>query len=136
MSAPRTQHHIPRPRPAETPEATAQRDAIPDPDEPAEPGAQLRLRRQIDHDIRHELSTIILLATLLSSADDVGPASQNRARQILGETRWLGQLVCALSESINEPDPSTPEPPGLVALDRFAAEVVEAMQMSTLTRLV
>ncbi|HEU4421104.1 MAG TPA: hypothetical protein VFR67_01030, partial [Pilimelia sp.] len=45
---------------------------------------QSRLRRQISHDIYHELSTIMLLASLLGSAPELDPGSRERARQILG----------------------------------------------------
>lgn len=94
-----------------------------------------RVRRQISHDIHHELGTIKLLASLLSSASDVGPDSRERARQILGETRWLDQLHRAYEESIHPGDDSqlrTPEP---IRLDQFAAEVVTAVQLSTFTRI-
>src|SRR3954468_14644006 len=39
----------------------------------------------IRHDIRHELATIMLLASLLESAGDIGAESRRRARQLLGE---------------------------------------------------
>jgi signal transduction histidine kinase len=94
--------------------------------------ARLR-RRQLGHDIRHELATIILLASLLDSAADVGPESRRRARQILDETRWLEQLHRAYEETLgglNEPVSAVAEP---IRLDRFAAEVVSAIGLSTST---
>jgi len=93
------------------------------------------LRRQISHDIRHELSTIMLLASLLSAAPDVGPASQQRARHIVGETRWLDSLHRAYEDSIcavEAPAPRVPEP---IRLDVLAGEVVETMRLSTFTRI-
>jgi len=93
------------------------------------------LRSQIEHDIRHQLGTVKLLASLLTSADDVGAESRERARQILGETRWLHQLITALNECLSErePPPRPVEEP--IRLDVFAAEVVAAVQASTFTRI-
>jgi signal transduction histidine kinase len=91
-------------------------------------------RRQIHHDIHHELGTIKLLSSLLSSAEDIGPESRERAHQILGETRWLHQLVQAFEESFAEPDEPPLAPATPVRIDRYAAEVVRAVQMSTFTQ--
>jgi|SRR5436305_305907 len=94
----------------------------------------VRLRRQLSHDIHHELSTIMLLASMLSSAPDVGADSRNRARQILGETRWLDQLHRAYDGSLGADGGVTlaAEP---VRLDLLAAEVVAATQLSTFVRI-
>jgi signal transduction histidine kinase len=104
-----------------------------------------RLRRQISHDIHHELGTIMLLASTLSQATDIGPQSRNRARQILGETRWLRQLHRAYEDSIDRDsvaaraeragDPGNGRGPEPVRLDLLAGEVAAAMQMSTTTRI-
>lgn len=94
--------------------------------------ARLR-RRQLGHDIRHELATIMLLASLLDSAVDVGPESRRRAQQILDETRWLEQLHRAYEDTLcglNEPVAPAAEP---IRLDLFAAEVVSAIGLSTST---
>jgi signal transduction histidine kinase len=89
------------------------------------------LRRQLSHDIRHELSTIMLLASLLDGASDVGPDSQQRARQILGEVRWLDHLQRAYDDTFSEelirPDPE------LIRLDLLASDVVTAIRLSTST---
>jgi signal transduction histidine kinase len=53
--------------------------------------------RQLDHDIQHQLATIAILASLLGTADDVGPDSRSRALQIVEETQWLGRLLRAAS---------------------------------------
>lgn len=50
-------------------------------------------RRRVSHDIEHELSTIVLLATAVSSATDVGDDSRHRVAQIVEEARWLSSLV-------------------------------------------
>ncbi|HET8657801.1 MAG TPA: ATP-binding protein [Micromonosporaceae bacterium] len=93
-----------------------------------------RLRRQINHDIHHELGTIALLASLLSSADDIGPDSRQRARQIVDETHWLSQLFRAFEDSESEQAPAGPAAPVPTRLDVIAAEVVAAVGLSTSTR--
>ncbi len=104
---------------------------------PADAGVaeQVRLRRQISHDIHHELSTIMLLASLLEAAPDVGADSRERARQLLGETRWLHQLHLAYEESVVSADSAVRSSVEPVRLDLLAGEVVAAMQLSTLTRI-
>jgi signal transduction histidine kinase len=96
-------------------------------------------RRQISHDIRHELGTIMLLASLLSSAADVGRDSRLRARQLLGEARWLDRLHRAFEDSVTgEPgaDPPTqPSPADPVRVDAVAREVVAAVTLSSPVRI-
>lgn len=97
------------------------------------PTADLALRRQqIRHDISHELGTIMLLATLLSTAPDVGATSRERAEQILGEARWLDQLQ---REYESAADLSASGIGGsLVRIDVVAADVLSALQLSCHTR--
>jgi hypothetical protein len=90
-------------------------------------------REELSHDIRHELATIMVLASLLESAPDVGPESRQRAHQLLAETRWLDQLQRAYDEAFTECDGllgRTAEP---IRLDLFAAEVVRTTRLSTST---
>lgn len=89
-----------------------------------------RQRKQITHDINHELGTIMLLASLLSSAPDVGADSRQRARLILGETRWLDQLHRAYEETIEQDRPWN-QPSEPIRLDLLAEEIVAAMRLST-----
>lgn len=94
-----------------------------------------RLRHQIWHDIQHELSTIMLLASLVGSASDLGSDSRERARHILGETRWLRQLLRAYEQSavgVATTVRSSVEP---VRLDLLAGDVVAATQLSTPARI-
>jgi signal transduction histidine kinase len=92
-------------------------------------------RRQLSHDIHHELGTIMMLAYLISDASDVGDESKDRARQILGETRWLEQLQRAYEETVLDVrGAGQPTPPAPIRLDVLAGEVVAAMKLSTLTR--
>ncbi len=96
--------------------------------------ARLR-RRQLSHDIRHELGTITMLASLLSCAPDVGQESRDRARQILGETRWLDQLQGAYEDLHEQDGTSPPALPVPIQLDVVTGEVVAAIGMSTRTRI-
>ncbi|UWP85489.1 sensor histidine kinase [Dactylosporangium fulvum] len=93
-------------------------------------------RRQLSHDIHHELGTIMLLASLLSTAPDAGEESRKRARQILGEARWLDQLQRAYEEHVPDVDdhdePATTQP---IRLDLMAQEVVDAMRLCTVTEI-
>ena len=112
-------------------------NAVDGPTVPIELPEQTRLRRrQISHDIHHELGTIMMLASLLTCANDVGPHSRERGQQILGEARWLDQLHRAYEETV--PDPGNPEAPTLsepVRLDLLAGEVVAAMKPGAVTRI-
>ncbi len=93
-----------------------------------------RLRqRKLSHDIRHELATIMLLASLLESAPDVGPDSRQRARQILGETRWLEQLQRAYDSTVSPYEEQVSSNVELIPLHIFAAEVLRAVRLSTST---
>src|SRR5689334_9531770 len=67
-------------------------------------------RRRIRHDIRHELGTIIMLASAMAVADDVGPASSRRVEALLGETRWLDHLLRRLDEDDDRPEDGLPGP--------------------------
>jgi signal transduction histidine kinase len=94
------------------------------------------VQRQISHDIHHELGTIMVLASLLSIAPDVGADSRERARQILGEIRWLDELQRAYEALAVAPDaPALGGPLVPMRLDTLAADIVSAMQLSTLTRI-
>src|SRR3954452_23077067 len=97
-------------------------------------GDQIALQRQeLSHDIRNELATIMLLASLLESASDMGPESRQRARQLIGETRWLEQLQRAYERAISEHDEPAHSAAEPIRVDLFAAEVVRAARLSTST---
>jgi signal transduction histidine kinase len=104
-------------------------DAVPAPD-----GARVLWRRRLRHDIRHELGTIIMLASAVAVAEDVGDASRARVEQLLGETRWLDHLLRRLDEG--DPDDGTeadrrPPSPERIRVDELTAEVVTGMRLST-----
>ena len=92
-----------------------------------------QVRKQISHDIKHEVSTIMLLASLLASSPGLDQTSRDRARQILGETRWLEQLQRAYEEdTASMHDAGAAGEP--VRLDVLTADVVSALQLSTAVR--
>ena len=81
-----------------------------------EPGADraehVLWRRRLRHDIRHELGTIIMLASAVVVADDIGDTSRARVEQILGETRWLDHLLRQLDEDGGRDRDDGRPPPG------------------------
>ncbi|RJL30862.1 sensor histidine kinase [Bailinhaonella thermotolerans] len=89
-------------------------------------------RRQIRHDIHHELATIMMLASAVAVSDDVGPESRTRIEQLLGETRWLDQLLRRLDEDV-VPDQVGPITERL-GVDTLVGEVVDAIKLSRSTR--
>lgn len=85
-------------------------------------------RRRLRHDIRHELGTIIMLASAVAVADDIGTGSRTRIEQLLGETRWLDHLLRRLDEG-----DADDVPPGCerIRVDELADEVVTGMRLAT-----
>jgi signal transduction histidine kinase len=93
---------------------------------------ETQYRRQVGHDIRHELSTIMLLASVLTSSKDIGPVSRGRVGQILAETHWLGELIRAYDQA--------PDGGGLdsyvadvIRLDLLVADIVRPIRLSSST---
>jgi signal transduction histidine kinase len=83
--------------------------------------------------MRHEVATIMLLASLLDAAPDVGPDSRQRARQLLGEARWLEELQRAYEDTLAGHADLTRSVPESIRLDLIAREVVAATRLSTQT---
>lgn len=92
------------------------------------PGDPALWRRRLRHDIRHELGTIIMLASAVSVSDDVGAKSRERIEQLLGETRWLDHLLRRLDE-----DDDVVPLPNLqrIRVDELAADVVAGVRLAT-----
>lgn len=90
-------------------------------------------RRQISHDIHHQLGAISLLAALLSNARDVGPDSRARAELIVQELRWLDQLHQAYEDA--QPADGGWSGPDGIRLDLIAGEVAAAAGLSRTTRI-
>ncbi len=85
-------------------------------------------RRQVRHDIRHELGTIIMLASAIAVSDDVGPASRERIEALLGETRWLDHLIRQLDADDALPAPAGPE---RVRVDEMVGDIVTGLRVSS-----
>ncbi|MFI0447033.1 sensor histidine kinase [Actinomadura sp. 6N118] len=114
----------------DTPEYVATLTGV-SPQEP-EPGDSALWRRRLRHDIRHELGTIIMLASAVVVADDIGAGSRERIEQLLGETRWLDHLIRQLDE--DNDDDITTQPmalPERIRVDDLTAEVVTGMRLAT-----
>src|SRR3954465_14119211 len=91
------------------------------------PGDPDLWRRRIRHDIRHELGTIIMLASAVAVSHDVGDTSRRRVEALLGETRWLHTLLRRLDEGAGELTP--PPSPERVRVDDFVREIVEGVRL-------
>jgi signal transduction histidine kinase len=105
--------------------------SVPVPPEPA-PGDPALWRRRLRHDIRHELGTIIMLASVVAESGDVGAKSKERVEQLLGETRWLDHLLRRLDEDDDvRPLPS----PERIRVDELAGEIVAGLRLATRHRL-
>ncbi|MEU8343781.1 ATP-binding protein [Spirillospora sp. NPDC048832] len=102
---------------------------------PAGRGEQVLWRRRLRHDIRHELGTIIMLASAVVVAEDVGDTSRARIEQLLGETRWLDHLLRRLDEDdtggAEGPDGRPLPGPERLRVDELTAEVVTGMRLAT-----
>ncbi|WP_141581512.1 sensor histidine kinase KdpD [Actinomadura sp. WMMA1423] len=94
----------------------------------SERGGQSLWRRRLRHDIRHELGTIIMLASAVVVAEDIGDTSRARIDQLLGETRWLDHLLRRLDEDDDDDPMADPE---RIRVDDLTAEVVAAMRLVT-----
>ncbi|MGI5323132.1 ATP-binding protein [Actinomadura nitritigenes] len=100
-------------------------------DPPAAPetaGEHALWKRRLRHDIRHELGTIIMLASAVVVAEDVGDGSRARIEQLLGETRWLDHLLRRLDEDDDDQPMPSPE---RIRVDELTAEVVTGMRLAT-----
>jgi signal transduction histidine kinase len=109
---------------------TAAREPV-RPDPPAVPetaGEHALWKRRLRHDIRHELGTIIMLASAVVVAEDVGDGSRARIEQLLGETRWLDHLLRRLDEDDDDQPMPSPE---RIRVDELTAEVVTGMRLAT-----
>ena len=93
-------------------------------------------RRAIRHDIQHQVGTIMLLAGLLLDAEtDTDNPSQQRLGQIIGEVRWLDELLRAYDTA--ELPTAVPDLPygEVIWLDAVAGEIVASLKLATMCRL-
>jgi signal transduction histidine kinase len=68
----------------------------------------------------------MMLASSLSMSHDAGPDSRRRAHQILGEMRWLDQLLRVYDGSAGEG-----RYPGSIRIDAITRDVVNTMSLCT-----
>jgi len=107
--------------------------ARPVPDIIAEPAPDLRAmiyRNQVVHDIRHELGTIMLLASALMTSTNLEPENHVRAEQLVGEARWLNELMHAYDAAPTGEYGSELEGSGPIRLDELAADIVRSLELS------
>ncbi|MCU1657213.1 MAG: hypothetical protein JWO57_1869 [Pseudonocardiales bacterium] len=92
-------------------------------------------RSRLDHDVLHELSTIMLLASLVSESADAGTESRSRARQIMTETRWLESLVRSYRDGVSVQDPRAGRGARVIRLDSFVQGVLATARLHVSTRI-
>jgi K+-sensing histidine kinase KdpD len=90
-------------------------------------------RQQLSHDIRHELGTVMMLASLLVSGEDVGPDGRRRARQLLDEARWLVELQNAYQDSAATGADAVPSRLEPIRLDLCARQAMAPVLLSSAT---
>ena len=100
-------------------------------------GAELRelpYQRQVSHDIRHELGTIMLLGSVLLGSTDIGTQSRARVTQLLAEMRWLEQLLQIHENDASGTDPTAPAR-APTRLDLVATDITRAVRLTTGARI-
>jgi signal transduction histidine kinase len=88
-------------------------------------------RRLISHDMRHQLSTVVLLASTLSTSSDIGRAGRARVAQLLLETKWLAELFRLYEQDLERAGRSESVMDQPTRLDVVAADVVRPIKMSS-----
>jgi signal transduction histidine kinase len=82
-------------------------------------------RRQVVHDIRHELGTIMMLASALMTSKDMGHESRVRVQQLLAESHWLDELIRAYDAAPSGGNGVRP-----IRLDELTAEIARSIELS------
>ena len=90
--------------------------------------------RRIEHDLRHQVGTIGLLASLISTSPDVGEQSRRRSRQLLSELTWLDELIDSMLPEVG--DDAEPARPDTAAVPELVAAVIEAVNATTPVRII
>ena len=85
--------------------------------------------RQLGHDVRHQLSTIALLASVLNTSTEVGAGGRARVTQLLIETRWLAELFRLYERELASYEQTEGEVDGPARLDVVADDVVRPVKM-------
>jgi signal transduction histidine kinase len=84
-------------------------------------------RRQVAHDIRHELGTIMMLESALMTSKDLGQESRVRVLQLIAESHWLDELIRAYDAV---PGGGGGDANGLIRLDELVTDIVRPIQLS------
>lgn len=85
-------------------------------------------RRQVVHDIRHELGTIMMLASALMTSKDMGHESRVRVKQLLAESHWLDELIRAYDDApAGRKDRNGVRP---IRLDELTADIARSIELS------
>jgi signal transduction histidine kinase len=98
------------------------------------PVHEAQYRRQVGHDIRHELGTIMLLASVLTTSKDIGPVSRGRVGQILAETVWLEELIRAYDE-VPSGSGRDSRAADVIRIDTLVADILRPIRLSSPTRI-
>jgi hypothetical protein len=87
-------------------------------------------RRQVAHDIRHELATIMLLASTLMASKDLANENRLRAEQLLIEARTLSELLQEYDHpSRSNLDLDESSVSGSLQLDEITTDVVSSLEI-------
>lgn len=92
-------------------------------------------RQRLDHDVLHELSTIVLLASLLHDSPALNSEDRLRAGMLVNETKWLRTLVQAYCSDSGESLDGTRNRPQLVRLDWMLSRLVTSTRTHVSTRI-
>jgi signal transduction histidine kinase len=82
-------------------------------------------RRQVAHDIRHELGTIMMLGSALMTSKDMGQDSRVRVMQLIAESHWLDELIRAYDDVPGGGNANSP-----IRLDEVVTDIVRSIQLS------
>lgn len=85
---------------------------------------------RLEHDLRHQVSTIGALASLISTSPDIGDQARWRSIQLLTELTWLDELIDSIALGSDE-DSDAPH----VAVEDLVRGVVEAVSAVSPTRI-
>ena len=88
-------------------------------------------RRQVAHDIRHQLSTVVLLTSALSMSTGVDADGRTRLTQLLQETRWLAELFRLYDQAIGSSGTPRAGAEGETRLDIVVVDVLRPIRMSS-----
>lgn len=92
-------------------------------------------RRRLDHDVLHELSTIVLLATLLRDSEELGAENRRRAGMLINEAKWLRTLVQSYCPEAIDRLNRSQDQPQLVRLDWMISRLATSTRMQATTRI-